>query len=225
MRSTFRLFLAVILFTAVAGFASAQDASAAPPPAPPEVVKPVDALPVISVAVPIAPAVEPAPALTADQSAPAVEPAAPVPVVPPEAINPVTTTTKRVTKKTARKPADKAPAHASVPVEAAAPLASTAAQTTPNTAPPEAVAATTAPLKSIAPAPPAPKAAAVDSKSGETKVERKMGIGGWLIAGVVVAALFGVITLFRRRRTLRRSSIPDFTALSPELDPALVTRR
>jgi H+/gluconate symporter-like permease len=73
---------------------------------------------------------------------------------------------------------------------------------------------------SAAPPPPPVQAAAVE----ETKTVTTMGIGGWLIAGVAVAAAFGLITLFRRRRTVRRTSIVDLKTITPELDPVLVTR-
>src|ERR1700674_201870 len=117
MRSTFRLFMAAILFTAVAGVVSAQDASAAPPPAAPDVVKPVDQLPPIPIAAPNAPAVEPA--LTVDQSALTVEPTARPAGEPPAAEKPVTTTVKRVTtKKTAKKPAESPAIPASEAVKA-----------------------------------------------------------------------------------------------------------
>jgi outer membrane biosynthesis protein TonB len=221
MRSTCRLFLAAILFTVVAGFVSAQDPSEAPPPQPPPVVtEPVAELPVIPAAEPEVPAVEPA--LTADQTAPPVEPVVPAIVEAPAevpAAPPAVTTVKRVTKKTAKKPA----VVLSESLEAATPVASTAAVDTPAT-PPLDAAASTAPLKSIAPPLPSVQAAAVEG-SEETESEYTMGIGGWLIAGLVVAGLFGAITLFRRRQTLKRTSIVDLKTITPELNPALVMRR
>jgi cytoskeletal protein RodZ len=217
MRSTFRLFMAAILFTAVAGVVSAQDASAAPPPTAPDVVKPVDQLPPIPIAEPVAPAIEPA--QTIDQSALAVEPVAPATVEPPAAEKPVTTTVKRVaTKKTAKKPAENPAIPASEAVKAAPAAASTAVDTTANMPPPNA-AANTAPLKSIAPPPPPANPVAVE----ETKSQTTMGLGGWLLAGIAVAALFGIITLIRRRRTQRRTSIVDLSPVLPELEAAVVT--
>src|SRR5207344_2838714 len=78
MRSTCRLSMAAILFTAAAGFARAQEPATPPPPAP-EVAQPVPELPQIPAAEPIAPVVEPA--VAAEPIAPAVEPAAAAPVV------------------------------------------------------------------------------------------------------------------------------------------------
>lgn len=215
MRSTFRLFLAAILFTAVAGFVSAQDTSSAPPPAPPEVVKPVDALPVVPVASePQAPVVEAAPVV--EQAVPVVEPVA-VPAVVAE--KPAVTTVKRVSKKTATKPA----IHLKKTVEAAAPVAVPAPVEKVASAPPPEAAVVAAPLKSVAPPPPPPaKAAAVETG---TKTVTSMGLGGWLIALLVVAALFWGITLFRRRQTAKRTSIVDLVSPASEMDPAYVTRR
>ena len=54
-----------------------------------------------------------------------------------------------------------------------------------------------------------------------------MGIGSWFLAGIVVAALFGIITLIRRRKSKSQASIPDFTAApGPETGscPASLTR-
>ena len=51
-----------------------------------------------------------------------------------------------------------------------------------------------------------------------------MGVGGWLLAGVVIMALVGIITLIRRRKTRSRTSIVDFTNPSLNLKPAPVTR-
>jgi outer membrane biosynthesis protein TonB len=219
MRPTIRLFMAAILFTAVAGVASAQDASAAPPPPAPDVAQPVAELPTIPFAEPNPPAVEPA--LTLGQDALTVEPAPPATVDPLVAEKPVTTTTKRVTtKKTARKPAAKAEIQVSESLQVTAPAASTAPADTAANPPPPNAAASTAPLKSIAPPQPAADTVAVE----ETKFQTTMGIGGWLLAGIAVAALAGIITLLRRRQTKRRTSIVDFTTVSPKLKPALAPR-
>ena len=51
-----------------------------------------------------------------------------------------------------------------------------------------------------------------------------MGLGGWLLAGVVVAAMVGIITLLRRRRTVRKTSIMGLAASSPDLIPVPVSR-
>ena len=50
-----------------------------------------------------------------------------------------------------------------------------------------------------------------------------MGIGGWLLAGMVVAAMVSLITLLRRRRTQRKTSIVEFPAFA-EFKPVPVTR-
>jgi outer membrane biosynthesis protein TonB len=228
MRSTIRLFMAAILFTALAGVVSAQDP--APPPPAPDVAEPVVLLP-LPIAEPNPTAVEPA--ITADPNAPPVEPALTLgqttltvePVSPATAEAPavevekpvVTTTTKRVTKKTATKPAAVPEVQMNESLKESAPSASTApADTTAN--PPAPPAASIEPLKSIAPVPPS---VALNSTSEETKSVNRMGIGGWLMAGVVIAGLFAGITLFRRRRTLKRKSIVDFTTEGKDLKPFL----
>ena len=197
MRSTSRLFLASILFIVAAGIASAQDASAAPPPAAPDVVNPVDQLQPIPFAGPNTIPVEPG--VTVDPSVlpvePVVEPVAAAPVEAPVAEKPVATTVTRVTKKTARKPA----VQASAPVKPAAPAINPAVVETAEL--PPAPAPIAAPLKSIEPPPAAANTTAVDPLEA-TKSQPKMGIGGWFLAGIVVVALFGMITLIRRRKSL-----------------------
>ena len=219
MRSTIRLFMAAILFIAAAGLVSAQDPAPAPPA--PDVAKPAE-LPPLPIAEPNAPAVAPAP--TADQTAPPVEPAltlgpdalavetaAPATVEQPQAEKPVATTTKRVTKKTATKPAAKPEIQSAESYKEAAPAAGTAAaDTTASLPPPQAPAPS---LKSIAPAPAAANTVAVE----ESKSQTTMGIGGWLLAGIAVAGLAVIIAKIRSRRTKKRTSIVDFTTVSPEL--------
>ncbi len=217
MRSTIRLFMAAILFIAAAGVVSAQDP--APPPPAPDVAKPAE-LPPLPVADPNAQAVARAP--TADQTAPPVEPAltlgpealavetaAPATVEQPQAEKPVATTTRRVTKKTATKPVARPEIEAAGSLKEAAPAAGTAAaNTTASLPPPQAPAAS---LKSIAPA--AANTVAVE----ETKSQTTMGIGGWLLAGMAIAGLAVIISKIRSRRTKKRTSIVDFTTISPEL--------
>ncbi len=47
-------------------------------------------------------------------------------------------------------------------------------------------------------------------------------VGEWMLAGVLIVALFGVITRTRRRQIER--VIVDFTRLAPKLKPAPATR-
>ena len=223
MRSTSRLFLAAILFIVVAGVASAQDASAVPPPAAPDAVQPVDQLKQIPVAEPSTLPVEPA--LTVDPSAVAVEPivaapvaAAPVEVPAPPAVveQPAAATVKSATKRTAHKPA----VHPSESVQPAAPATVPAAVETAQA--PPAAAPVAAPLASIAPPPGAASVVAVDPVE-TAKPQARMGMGSWFLAGMVVVALFGIITLVRRRKTRMRASIPDFTG-AQDLKPVLAQR-
>jgi hypothetical protein len=220
MRSTIRLFMAAILFIAAAGLVSAQDPAPAPPA--PDVAKPAE-LPPLPIADPNAQAVAPAP--TADQAAPLGEPAltlgptaltvetaAPATVDQPPAEKPVATTARRVTKKTATKPAAKPEIQAETFKDAAPAAGTTAAGTTASLPPPKAPATS---LKSIAPA--AANTVAVE----ESKSQTTMGLGGWLLAGIAVAGLAVVISKIRSRRTKKRTSIVDFTTVSPELKPAV----
>ena len=170
---------------------------------------------------PSAPAV--APALTVDQRALTVEPVAPATVEPPAAEKPVATTVKRVTtKKTAKKPAEKPATEVSESLKVAAPVASAAAVDVPANPPPSDAAANAVAPKSIAPPPAAAKAPAAENLPVETKTT--MGIGGWLLAGIVVAALFGGITLIRRRKTRSRTSIVEGANLTLDLEPVPVPR-
>ena len=216
MRSTFRLSLAVILLIAAAGIARAQD-SAAPPPAPPDsAVAPVAQLPVIPFAGP-EPAVEPA--LTVDPSALGVEPVVSAPLdAPAEEVveKPAAAAVPRLTKKTARKPA----VHASESLEPAKPAVNPAVIETTELAP--AAAPIAAPAKSVAPPPAAANTVAVDPVE-KSESPARMGVGSWFLAGVVVVALFGMITLLRRRNARRETAIPDFTA-GQDLKPVLAER-
>jgi len=218
MRSTFRLSLAVVLLIAAAGIARAQD-SAAPPPAPPDsavAAAPVSELPAIPFAGP-EPAVEPA--LTVNPSALAVEPVVSAPLdAPAEEVveKPAAAAVPRLTKKTARKPA----VHASESLEPAKPAVNPAAIET--TELPPAAAPIAAPAKSVAPPPAAANTVAVDPVE-KSESPARMGVGSWFLAGVVVVALFGMITLLRRRNARRETAIPDFTA-GQDLKPVLAER-
>jgi hypothetical protein len=232
MRSTTRRFLAAILLTAAAGFALSQEASAPPPPPAPEVAAPVAALPQIPVVAvepvpdPNAPAVNPA--LTVDSSVlPAAPAAQAVAQVPEQKKLVATTTTKRVTKKSATKPVAKPEVQASEPLQSVpAPVAASAADpsTFQGLTPPGA-AANTAPAQSVAPPPPAAKAAPLESSS-EAVPQKKLGIGSWILFGIALVALAGIGTKFLRRRVQTPTAIVDFTGSSrlPELKPAPVPR-
>ena len=222
MRSKSRLFMAAILLTLAAGFASAQESSEPPPPPAPDVAVP---LPVVElppipfgVAAPVpdpnAPAVDPA--LTIDPSVLAVAPAAVAIVQAPEPeIVVPTTTARRVKKNTAKQPVEKPVAKPAIeateaygpkPMPAAAPVA----------------AASTAPAESNAP-PPAAKSVIVETPADRSETRASMGIGSWLLAGMVVAAMVGLITLLRRRRTLTKPSVVEFPAFG-EFKSVPVTR-
>ncbi len=208
MRSTCRLFMAALLFTAAAGFARAQEP--ATPPAPgPEVAQPVAELPQIPVAEPIAPVVEPA--VAAVPIIPPVEPAATAPVDMPAAEKHVVTSTRRVTKKTVVKPRAEKPMEAPA-VQSIEPAA------------PAAAAVSTAPAMSVPPAPPAARAAVVESHAEPAVPQKKLGVGSWVLFGVAFLALAGIAVKFLRRRVPTPTSIVDFTTIHPEQKPALVTR-
>ena len=219
MRSAIRLFMASILFTVAAGYAGAQEASEPPPPAP-EVGVPVPELPPIPLASfvqdPNAPAVDPA--LTIDPSVLAVAPAAVAVVQAPEpAMVVLTTTARRVARNTAKQPVKKGEK----------PVAQPAIEATesygPKPMPAEAGVAAlgTAPAQSIAP-PPAAKSVIVETPVEKTASPASMGIGGWILAGMVLAAMFGVMTLLRRRMQSKNAVVefPQF-----ELKPLPATVR
>jgi hypothetical protein len=111
--------------------------------------------------------------------------------------------------------------------ETAAPVAGTLAVDTAASVPPSDAPAKIALPKTIAPAPPPAKPAVVESRSEVTASRRTMGVGGWLLFGVVIAGLFLAITAIRRRRTQtqRSPSIVDLTTTPPDLAPILLPRR
>ena len=209
MRSTCRLSMAAILFTAAAGFARAQEPATPPAPAP-EVAQPVPELPQIPAAEPNAPVVEPA--VVAEPIAPAVEPAAAAPVAAPASVEAkqVVTTTRRAAKKTVVKPPVEKPVEAPV-VQSIEPAA------------PAAAAVSTAPAVSVPPAPPAARAAVVESHAEEAVPQTKLGLGSWILFGVTLLAMAGIAVKFLRRQVPTPTSIVDFT-IPPEPKPALVAR-
>jgi hypothetical protein len=222
MRSKCRPFLAAILLSAAAAAALAQDAGKVPPPFSPPVVKPVAELPAIPFAKPPALAVEPA----VNQTAPVVAPVASVAVAPSATEKPVATTGKRVTKTSPRKPEAKPQVQVNQSFESVVPAAGVAVDASANVPPPGAP-ANPAPPETIAPPPPASKPAAVESRSEGTTSERTMGVGGWVLFGMVIVGLFLGMTAIRRRRTQKQRSLSilDFTTAPSELAPALVPRR
>ena len=131
-------------------------------------------------------------------------------------------TSKRIEKKKTVKKQVKPVIPEADSTEAAGAAVSTAAvDTTGNTPPPPGAAASSAAAASIAPAPAADAPAVENHEVNASK--REMGIGGWLLFALAVAALFTIITLFRRRRTRTRgrsrTSIVDHGTLTPELQP------
>ena len=85
-------------------------------------------------------------------------------------------------------------------------------------------AASTAPASSNAPPPPpAAKSVIVETPVEKTEPRTSMGIGSWLLAGMVVAAMVSLITFLRRRKTQRRSPIIEFPAFA-EFKPVPVAR-
>jgi hypothetical protein len=230
MRSTPRRFLAAILLTAAAGFALSQEASAPPPPSAPEVAAPVAQLPQIPVVAvepvpdPNAPAVNPA--LTVDPGALTLAPAAPAIAQVPEAEKPaVTTTTRRVTKKSATKPVAKPALEAtgSLPSIPAPVAASAADPSTFQGLTPPGASANTAPAQSVAARPPAAKVEPLESSS-EAVPQKKLGIGSWILFGVGLVALAGLGTRFLRRRVQTPTALVDFTGSSRLPKPAPVPR-
>lgn len=231
MRSTCRLFVAAILLTAAAGFATAQEPSA-PPPSAPDVAAPVAELPQVPV-VAAPPATDPNtpaadPALTIDPSALSVAPAAPVIMEAPAPDKlVVATTARRVTKKAATKPVVKPS------VEVTDSFQSVPAPAVANTADPSTfeglslpkAAATSALPKRIAGAAPAAGAVTVENQPPQTIPQKKRpGIGSWILGTILVLAV--AVTAIRFMRGQRRSptSIVDFTDIHPELAASPVHR-
>ena len=228
MRSAFRLLMASFVLTVAAGFAGAQEPSEQAPLPAPDAVVPVAELPPIPSAAavqdPDAPAVDPALTLSIDPSALAVAPAA-VAIVqaPPEPANVVvTTTTRRVASNTAKQPVEKPVTKPQMePAEAS------------NSVPPRTVPASANVLETLAPpvagastapaaVPPAAKSVIVETPTEGTEFQTSMGIGGWLLAGIVVAAMVGLITFLRRRWMQKKITIPQFPDF--ELKPVPVRR-
>jgi hypothetical protein len=224
MRSTCRLFLAAILLVLAARVAPAQVTSTAPPASAPQVdaLRPIpfaisNASDVVSPArvgelrpIPFAQPNSPAasPALTVDPSALAIEP------VVPATAEPAAATSKPPTKKT-KKLAKKPTVTVSESFQSGAPIA---------------VAAAAVDITASTPPPPGagvePAVVADSSSATRPETTERITIGGWMLYGVLVALLFGFVTLIRRRLTLRSTALPrvDFTAPIPKLKPALAPR-
>ena len=214
MRSTSRRFLAAILLTAAAGFALSQEASTPPPPPARDAAAPVAELPQLPVAA-VAPAPDPnAPAvnsaLTIDSSALAVAPAAEATAQVPEPEKPVvTTTTRRVTKKSATNPVAKHTVQATESFQSV---------------PAPAAAGTAALPKSIAPAAPAAKSVTVENQPEQTIPQKKLGIGSWILGTILVLALAVTAIRFMREQKRTPTSIVDFTDIHPELKAVVIHR-
>ena len=220
MRSTCRSFMAVILFSVAAGasFSLAQEANPAPPPQAPPAVQPAGELPQIPVAKP-----EAAPAAPAtDPAAQIVAPSPSLAVVKPAATSKtVTTTGKHAAIKPRSQPVEKPVVDVTAAAQTASPAANLAAVAPPANPPP----ADAAPIAASKPAPALKPAG--DPVSPEAKSDRTMGLGGWVLFGIGIVALFAGITFVRRRRaTVRHRSITDFSPTTAEvkLQPALARR-
>ena len=231
MRSISRRFLAAILLTTAAGFALSQEAGAPPPPPAPDVAAPVGELPQLPVVAaapvpdPNAPAAHPA--LTIDSSALGVAPVADaiVQVPKPEKLV-VTTTTRRVTKKSATKPVVNPAVGAAEPLPSVpAPVAAGTADpsTFQGLTPPNA-SANTAPAASVAPAPAAAVAATVDNQTEPAVPQRKSGIGTWILGLILILAGGSIAIRFIRGRLRSPISIMDSTDVHPELKAAVIQR-
>jgi cytoskeletal protein RodZ len=210
--------MALILFTVAVGasFSLAQEANPAPPPQAPPAVQPAGDLPQIPVIKP-----EAAPAASAtDPFAQTVVPASSPAVVEPAATSKtITTTGKHAAKKPRSKPVEEPVVDVTTAAQTAAPAASLAAVEPPANPPPAAPIAASKPAPALKPA--------GDPVSPETRSDRTMGLGGWVLFGIGIVILFGGITLFRRRRaTVRHRSITDFSPTTAEvkLQPALARR-
>ena len=195
MGSRSRSFLAAILLTAAAGFAAAQQAQQAQQAnAPPPPLAPDAAVPASEL--PQLPVVGAPP--VADPNAPAVDPAF---TIDPSVFS---------------VPTAAAPKSAAMSI--AMPAAGSAESTESFDPAPASVPSgtvVTSQLEGLI-----PDTAAVKTGNGASTT---MLVGEWMLAGVLIAALFGIITLLRRREFDRRP-IANFTPLSPKLKPAPATR-
>ena len=77
---------------------------------------------------------------------------------------------------------------------------------------------------SVPPAPPAARAAVVESHAEEAVPQKKLGLGSWVLFAVTLLAMAGIAVKFLRRPVPTPTSIVDFTTIHPEPKPALVTR-
>ena len=96
------------------------------------------------------------------------------------------------------------------------------ASAAPPPAAPAAAAPIAPPLARIAPPPAAASIMVVDPLA-TTKSQTRMGPGSWFFNGMVVVAMFGIMTMVRRRRLRSPTSIRDFTG-AHDLKPVLVQR-
>ncbi len=233
MRSSSRLFMAAILLTVAAGFASAQESSEPPPPPAPDVAVPV--VPVVEL--PPIPCGGPRPGPQRTGRRPRAH-----------AHHRSERSCRRARRGGDRRAArageasghddhardeeDSEEARRNPEIEAREPFGPLPAAAAPVAAAPSKLdsltpadaAASTVPAKSIAPAPAAVDSAIVETLPESTEPQTSLGIGGWLLAGIAVVAMVGLITWFRRRRTQRKISIVEFPQFSPELKPLPVSR-
>ena len=221
MRSAFRLFMASIVLTVAAGFAWAQESSEPPPPPVPDAAVPVAELPPI----PRSRCARPTQRTGRRPCAHAHHrserprrrarrgPDRPVPRAGDRGHDDY----PRITKKTAKQPVEK-------PVEK--PLMEATESYGPLPAKARPVAAgeqrrRRAGEHGARQEQRAPAAAAVGDRRDsprENRARTSIGIGGWLLAGIVVAAMVSLITLLRRRRTQRKTSIVEFPALQSRVE-------
>ena len=193
MVSRSRSFLAAILLTAAAGFAAAQQAQQAQQASAPPLA-PDAAVPASEL--PQLPVVGVPP--VADPNAPAVDPAF---TIDPSVFS-------------ARTAAAPKSAAMSIAMPAVGSAESTESfDPAPASVPSGTV--VTSQLEGLI-----PDTAAVNTGNGASTT---MLVGEWMLAGVLIVALFGIITLLRRRE-FDRGPIADFTPLSPKLKPAPATR-
>lgn len=217
MRFTFRVLLATAILAATAGVAAGQNTSSTQQPALPPLpaTTPIPAIPPPPADQPSNPStartVEPNDA-SAPQTAPAVEPNAPA----------AQTATGRKTRlqsraaarkmKTTKKPVESAPSE-QTELKQAAPAAAGAAavDTTGNTGgtPPSGTVESAAPSAPAVNPAPAPEIAPVETQVQRTETGKRGAVGPWIVGGLVVLGLIGVVALTMRRRSEKRLSIFD----------------
>ena len=244
MRSTCRLLLATILLAAAAGLALAQDATNTPPPAPP--------LPVATPAAPAPAASSEQNGVAPDATAPLQAPDTSAAVPPPQASVPaapsassaITASEKpssseksssRNAKKISRKTEKASSGESKESPEKAAAAAAAVSSTSPGGPPPSGPSATNETSASTQTdlQPPAPT---VDQKTAASPVaedvhgnegvrERGMGVGSWVLVGICLLGVIGVIAfvVVGRKGEDERLSIIDHD-LSDSHSPMAHTR-